>query len=460
MRHDNQHTNKKLQELEEQSLPDLTKMDYHWQQMVSQLKPGTVNVTMKKNSIAKKAMLICCCIVIIIIIIFFSNANSGDSKELSTNGIEISSNNNFSDTAKTDAVADTVPNQDNIYPSLTASIDNKLLLEKFYEQIRKKPLLFRINNLRDTTIYGKEGTKLYIPAHSFNTEENLTVLLTEFYSVSDMIAQKLTTTCDGHRLITGGMIYLDVRDKNQGLVNLNNGSSLRLDIPMPDNQLPMELFYGYDYYRNDTTEVIDSINWQRTNQPFSIRDNVGTSSLIINNPKQSVTRDTLFVSEKVDPILSFDYMTTDTVMNSMSDSIYGISINTKPTAPAVIGDSIVLKRFGVNIRQLGWINCDRFYNDPRPKTELIVDLGDNAGHYNTLLVFDKFTSIMRPSSTQGNLVKFFNLPMDESAKIVSIGIKNGSAVTAMEQVTISKKHVIEMTFDEISPSAFRQKLDQ
>ena len=115
---------------------------------------------------------------------------------------------------------------------------------------------------------------------------------------------------------------------------------------------------------------------------------------------------------------------------------------------------------GVNIQQLGWINCDRFNNDARPRTELIVDLGDNPDNYNTLLVFDNFDSIMPPSTRQGNTIHFLNLPEGEPARIISVGIRNDKPVTAMRKLIISKTSVSDLDFDEISASTFRKKLGQ
>ena len=49
MQPDNKHTDKKLQELENQSLPDLSKMDEHWQQMKTMLQPGVISTKERKG---------------------------------------------------------------------------------------------------------------------------------------------------------------------------------------------------------------------------------------------------------------------------------------------------------------------------------------------------------------------------------------------------------------------------
>jgi hypothetical protein len=237
------------------------------------------------------------------------------------------------------------------------------------------------------------------------------------------------------------MIYLDAIDSDGNLVDLKNGSSLRLNIPLQDFQQPMELFYGYDYYQNDTTSIMDSINWKRTYQPFSVKDNPNVAGIVVSQINNTIKRDTTILFDDQLPNVMLDYMTTDTSLKT----------NIK-------NDSIILKRFGVSIRQLGWINCDRFYNDPRPKIELIVDLGDNPNRYNTLLVFDNFNSIMPPSFKQGSTIRFFNLPKGEPVRIISLGIKNGRPVTAMKRTVISKRSAIKLNFEEINPDEYRKKL--
>jgi uncharacterized membrane protein len=53
MQSDNKHTDKKLQELENLSLPDLSKMDEHWQQMKTVLQPASVPSKSKSAPVKK-----------------------------------------------------------------------------------------------------------------------------------------------------------------------------------------------------------------------------------------------------------------------------------------------------------------------------------------------------------------------------------------------------------------------
>jgi hypothetical protein len=443
MNYDNKHTDKKLQDLENQSLPDLSKMDEHWQQMGLLLQPGSAPFARKKNIFQKKVLFAVVGVVTILIVSFFIYRNIDHAKKSPVNEIAVNKPAPVIDSpmllkARTSAGRDTILKA--IPANKPSPNNNKVLLEKFYTGLQKKPQAFIINNQKDTVINGKEGTRLYIPAYSFDTKESFTLLLTEFYSVNDMIAEKLTTTCDGRQLITGGMIYVDARDKNENLVDLKTGASLRLDIPKQDNQQRMELFYSDEYYRNDVTTVMDSINWRRTNQVFSNVTANPVEAYLVSFDKKDTIR---FDGERKER--TFDYATKDTMPGRQRI--------------AIKGDSIVLQKFGVNINRLGWINCDRFDNDSRPKLELVVDIGDNPDNYNTLLVFDNFASIMRPSSKNGTTIRFLNLPEGEPARVVSVGIRNDKSVTAMQKVTISKTPVSNLNFEEVSPSAFKNKLN-
>jgi hypothetical protein len=115
------------------------------------------------------------------------------------------------------------------------------------------------------------------------------------------------------------------------------------------------------------------------------------------------------------------------------------------------------KRFSVDIRTLGWINCDRFINNGQPKIDYYVDLKDTAANYYTLLVFDKMRSMMA-GYANGNRIVFNNIPEGESAKVISVGIQNGKTVAAMESVQLSKTPLTNLKFEETSPAAFKEEM--
>jgi hypothetical protein len=121
---------------------------------------------------------------------------------------------------------------------------------------------------------------------------------------------------------------------------------------------------------------------------------------------------------------------------------------------ADINLNALAKRFSVDIRQLGWINCDRFYGSGR-NLNYYVDIGDSAVNYYTVLVFDKIRSMMR-GTISGNRVVFYNIPQGISAKVICIGIQNGKTVAAIKALPEYGTLVNDLKFEETSPKEFKE----
>jgi hypothetical protein len=451
MKYDNKQTDKKLQELEHQSLPDLSKMDAHWQQMSLLLEPGNSfapqkGLTMRRTLI----MTIAAAILVAATTLFVMNRKTASQFQPGPKAVEAVKIISPSDTPLVNKAA--LHNDSAVAgKAMTSRVlvaRNRLKLERFYEQIQKKSQAFTVNNNRDTIIEGGEGTILTIPANSFEADGTVTVMLTEVYSIEEMIANKLTTTCEGRQLISGGMIYLDAVDKNENLVDLRKGALLRLDMPRARTGARMELFYGEDFYRNDFTTVMDSINWIRTNQAFDRSPSLpGLSRTARGIDQVRKNMDTVWFEDGEGNGRTFDYFLQDTIRKDTP----GASAGRRRS------DSISIQRFGVNINRLGWINCDRFYQDARPRVELIVDLGDNPDNYNTILVFDNLNSILPRSSAQGNSIRFSNVPAGEPARVVAFGVRNDKTVTAVRKLTLASAVINDLRFEEVNGTTYKAK---
>ena len=146
---------------------------------------------------------------------------------------------------------------------------------------------------------------------------------------------------------------------------------------------------------------------------------------------------------------------TDTITYMLKGGRY-TNNNFFPTGSVNLNLNNLTKRLSVDIRTLGWINCDRFYDDKRPKIEFIVNLGDTASNYYTLLVFDKIKSMMT-GYISGNKVAFQNVPEGEAAKIISVSIRDGKPVAAMQSVQLSRKVFEGLKFEETTAAEFKEK---
>jgi hypothetical protein len=120
----------------------------------------------------------------------------------------------------------------------------------------------------------------------------------------------------------------------------------------------------------------------------------------------------------------------------------------------------IQNKYSVNVSKLGWINCDKFTNDPREKLQYAVNLGDSAKNYYTMMVFDNIKSIMN-GYADGNRVVFNNVPKGENVKVISIGIdKTGKTVYALQPATINTQELSGLEFQSTSAPELKASLSK
>ncbi len=131
------------------------------------------------------------------------------------------------------------------------------------KRLNKKPSCFVIKTNRDTVIKCKQGTLLSIPANAFvnASDQNrivgeVKIMVKEFYKISDMMIQGLTTTSNNRLLETGGMINIKVTSKeNNDSCILKTGKTITIALANSDTTSfdRMQLFNGV----HDSTHL----NW-------------------------------------------------------------------------------------------------------------------------------------------------------------------------------------------------------
>ncbi len=93
------------------------------------------------------------------------------------------------------------------------------------------------------------------------------------------------------------------------------------------------------------------------------------------------------------------------------------------------------------VKHLGYINCDRFYNDRRPKVEILVK--SDLETQRIKLVLEEINSMI-DAQIDGNVISFQRLPKGMKAKLVILGIKDGKAVMHVSPLVI-EKNTFEIT---------------
>jgi hypothetical protein len=510
MQHDNNHTHQidqQLRELEQYSLPDLSKQDDHWKSMAAMIGTASAPGTSTSKGFIKTtwkwiAGIGAVGITVVIILLLKSRSNVESEHEPVTQEIPVTGK----DTIQQQQTADTTGHPvDTLKTSIAARRDNHhsndAVLDALYDRMEKKGQYFTISNHRDTVLYGHEGTILTIPAGSFDTNGDVMILLQEFYSIKDMIGNLLyTKTTDGRQLVSGGMLYIEAMKPLDAYVpvKLMKGASIRLDMPKTDDK-PMNLFYG----RVQDGDAMPDITWDVTDLIFSPLVAVGKNKKRSRAALPVADGDGWPIADQkeasIDPILSMLSPKKDTPTarrkatsnNTLpqGDSIYALvgdttatgntigtlrvkavsapprvdTIRVSSTAPVYNNDRIVLNdqfetelrnTYGVDLRALGWINCDRFYNEPGPKVNFYVEVDKPAAIAYTYLVFDRFKSILPATITRGSsTITFSNIPANEKVQVICVGAENGKLLTVTQPATTTATP-LKLAFKENTAAGF------
>lgn len=119
---------------------------------------------------------------------------------------------------------------------------------------------FSVPTQEGLTIEGKQGTVVFIPSDAFVDQkgniikEPVDFELVEALSLADMVLYNLTTTADGKKLETGGMIYTNATVSGQP-VFVNPERPLYIEIPTAEQKEEMMVFTG------ETTPE-GNLNWK------------------------------------------------------------------------------------------------------------------------------------------------------------------------------------------------------
>ncbi|RZJ52960.1 MAG: hypothetical protein EOO44_10050 [Flavobacterium sp.] len=395
---------------------------------------------------------------------------------------------------------------------------DRKLLANFYLKNDKKPQFFFINNTKDTTIICAEKTKITIRANSFVTSNSknavtgkIKISVKEYYSISDILLGRLSTTSNGKLLETGGMLDVNVFSENQKC-DLKSGKAIEIAFPRKNEKEGMQLFSGNwkddKIYWNLKKDAID-LNKAFTNvdeKPVYLDGGYEKMTKFISNNfirSEDETNEKnygrIYASFVIDKSGDVTDVWVTKGINKESDAeairvikklgkfspgkINGIPVNVTYSLPITISDAEgqyksqsgsttystrkpkyyapVIKTednikadeigyYAFSSTSLGYINCDRFLDYPE---SLLTDFAVNANETKNIsmsIVFHRFKSIL-PGNLTTQKVIFSNALKKEKATIIAIKFYDNQAFLAVKETTISQKPERDLVFTPVSP---------
>jgi len=128
-------------------------------------------------------------------------------------------------------------------------------------QLKTEVQKFRIDNSKDQTIIGKEGTVIEIPQGAFDNKM-VDIEISEHYKLENILGENLTTKSNNEALETAGMIKINATING---IEVQPKSELTYKFPNKSNQQDFKLFLG-------ERDKEYNINWTLEQKPQIVQE--------------------------------------------------------------------------------------------------------------------------------------------------------------------------------------------
>ncbi|OWU90544.1 energy transducer TonB [Flavobacterium sp. WLB] len=442
----------------------------------------------------------------VLVFIIFSCKNETKESNSIAEPQKSNTNTTESDSIKSDSAA--------VESSTNNLAENKKLLLDFYLKNDKKPQYFLINNNKDTTIVCAEKTKITITANSFiisKTQKEVSgqikISVKEYYSISDILLGRLSTTSNGKLLETGGMLDINAVSGVEKC-DLKKGKSIEIEMPKKKEKEGMQLFNG--------KRTNDQVNWQlaevsiNLNKVYNKVDEMpiypGGNQVLYKTLGNSIVLPDEIISGRVITTFVVDKdgnVTNIKIIKGLSKQVdeavvkafkklskfipgkvNGIPVNVQYSLPVNIhsdedGNNGYLssttnssgfsnydvkktkaEEFGSYLfksAKLGFINCDRFLDyDESSKIDYVINF-KNDSNTSVSIIFHSIKSVMTGYSNADN-VSFNNIPSGEKITIFAIKYVDDKPYLATQETETSQQKLNNLAFEEVTPEKLKQEI--
>ncbi|WP_163411198.1 hypothetical protein [Flavobacterium ajazii] len=304
------------------------------------------------------------------------------------------------------------------------------------KQYEEPSQTFKVSADKPTQVTGKQGTIISVNPADLTTEngqpfgKNIEVELKELTNQEQLFRTNAQTTSNRQLLVSGGAYFINITSDGKQL-KLKDGKSLSVEFPKITTN-KMSLFYG----QRDT---LGQLNWQKAKQNFESK--LKPKAKVVST-KDTIANETDEIEDILEYIKNEDRNPlTKKEKKALKDQEKNIALADK-----------VYK--AIELKQFGWINCDRFYDVPN-KTNLQYALNDKSFiSANVYLVFKDINSVMQSCYLSFKNKKFNsgfqNIPIGAKTELIAFSIRNGKTFIHKSDLTIKANETIQLVLKEFS----------
>ncbi|QNR25145.1 hypothetical protein [Croceimicrobium hydrocarbonivorans] len=309
-------------------------------------------------------------------------------------------------------------------------------VNQLFDEIADKPQILFAPSDSTAIIKGAKGTIIHLDPTQLQTingsplGEKIQIELLELNNNSSMLLHNTQTVSDGQILVSGGAYYLNMTsDGNQ--LKIKSGESLEVEFPKQTDE-EMEFFTG-------ARDSLGQMNWKPTNRKF-ISNAIDTPASVGTNPTS----------------LPFRYYDEDLQMDL---TIYDTTSTSKEFGLEVFKETYQ----SISLLNFGWINCDRWYQDPRPKRDVEISIKNDS--VNAAIIYAVFTdinSIMEEYywSEKKDKIAFKNIPIGKSLKIIAVSVMDESPYVFETTINTQTKNKVHIDFSPSSKAELKELIEK
>jgi hypothetical protein len=343
-------------------------------------------------------------------------------------------------------------------------------------------------------------------------DEKINVSIIELTTSEDLFKSNAATVSNGRLLASGGSYFIGMECNGQKL-RIKKGKNLQVEFPViKENE--MQLFYGQRDTANNMNWLDAGINLQQYKEDEILFTDSNNNNLTDNFPAFTLTaggeakvyrtlNEKVYYYEKM--------MTVKQLLDTINRHTAKIYADTVYMWPKEIAKLLPGQRVDTNylytvygppkqfilktcktlqedkerkemekrkredalekwqpknlagqiqkyynpsaITNLGWINCDRFYqNNPPAEIEIDLPITFNKGTIQYFVIFKNFNGLIngKLEFSEGENISLKNLPVGESITLIAFTKNNGQLFNCKEEFVIQKNKSVKLDFKNIS----------
>jgi len=269
-------------------------------------------------------------------------------------------------------------------------------------------------NSEGCTFLLRSGNIIEFKSMSFEgfRSDKVTVRIQEFNSKFDFVKYGVTAQGDKGMLETQGMYFVEAFSNGQK-VNLRPRVSYTLKIKEGKSDVPFYSFYG--------KETNGQLTWTKNSQQkfYSV------------SPEENNS-----IDEEENNSGSTEFVGIEYVEDN-----YGELVGVYIRETQILGNHLVGQFSG-----LGWINCDRFYNEEKTITmKFSIDEGDSDTPYSVYLIFKDINSVLPIYKITNGTYQTPKIPKGAKATLLAIKVTDKSEnKLAFQDITIDENTVVNL----------------